>query len=825
MRKLKITLFFAMAVLLCAAGSALAGTATLNPTDDAYVWSDDGNGNHGGDNYMIVGEWDGASPYSTSRDYLKFDLSSIPAGQTITSATLHINCQTLYAASVQTSAHFLSVDTWGEFTITWNNATTAFNAAATDTTTLAVGDNTWNVTTDVSSEYGGDKVYSVVMKLPTEGANADGAWLDSDESQSRPYLVVDYQDAGEDELDWGDAPDGPAAPIYPTLAANGGANHLIVPGGPYLDDGSLTDFPDSEIDGQPDPAAMGDDLLDGNDDEDGVTISPSPIVPGGTATISFNVAGAPGCVDAWIDWNQDQVWDDTAGSNEKFPGACFPVGPGSLNLPVPATAVLGQTFMRVRISSAGGLPPTGGAADGEVEDYEVFIEEEQNPDEELKFQQLPLNGPDYWGHDELSTAYRDPDLPIQFEGCYMADDFADLKDTPVIKIKWWGSYLENEIMEPVVRFLIAFETDIPAVGQPGDVDYVASHPGQVLQTEIVQLSSLSPLNPGEYSETWISPGGPPCFEALFEYEAVLANPFPQEPNTVYWLKITALIDDIAVLNRMKPALQASGMSLCQFLNLPNAQQAAWGLEVPVTRWGWHNRDYTIMDTYASIPPAVNPGEHLAGVTSEGFEVWHFQDDAVSGEMFIDESDPIMPILNQYTWQEEYYKYFSPLCAAPPPGVDGPEDIQSYSKDLAFELWTPWTPTECVKNTASFYADWLAFGSPDCWCYAAQCLGDANGKSEGNAITGIKKVFNLDLTLFLSGYGVKEAPKGPGILSVPNGICADFDHNKEGNAITGIKRVFNLDLTQFLASYGVKEPSKGPGIGDCSGPDYNFFITP
>ena len=51
------------------------------------------------------------------------------------------------------------------------------------------------------------------------------------------------------------------------------------------------------------------------------------------------------------------------------------------------------------------------------------------------------------------------------------------------------------------------------------------------------------------------------------------------------------------------------------------------------------------------------------------------------------------------------------------------------------------------------------------------------------------------------------------------------HAQEGNAITGIKRVFNFDLTQFLASYGIKEPPKGPGIGDCTGPDYNFFMTP
>ena len=318
-------------------------------------------------------------------------------------------------------------------------------------------------------------------------------------------------------------------------------------------------------------------------------------------------------------------------------------------------------------------------------DLEITYDNEPS-DPILKFQQLPLNGPEYFGHDELSTAYSDPDVQNGFEGCYMADDFADLKDTPVIKIKWWGSYLENEIAEPVTRFLIAFESDIAAVHEP---EYIASHPGNILQTEIVRLSSTVPLNPGEYSETPIGPGGAPCNEALYEYEAVLENPFPQDPNTVYWIKIVALIDDPAVLARVKPALQASQLSLCEFLKLSNAQQAGYGLERPVTRWGWHNRDYTIRDPYASTFPAVDPGEKMVGYTSGGNEVWHFQDDAVSGELFINEPSPEEPpIVDQTSWKEEYYVYDNqPLCPPPPPGVDGPQDIVEFSKDLAFELYT------------------------------------------------------------------------------------------------------------------------------------------
>ena len=134
-------------------------------------------------------------------------------------------------------------------------------------------------------------------------------------------------------------------------------------------------------------------------------------------------------------------------------------------------------------------------------------------------------------------------------------------------------------------------------------------------------------------------------------------------------------------------------------------------------------------------------------------------------------------------------------------------------------------TECVSSTAPFYADWVAFGKPACWCYAANCKGDADGLKEGNALAGYRKVYTGDLNILLSAYDIKEPPKGPGIATIPNGICADFDRTKEGNALAGYRRVYTGDLNILLANYDVKEPPKGPGIGDCAEPDYNFFVEP
>jgi len=50
------------------------------------------------------------------------------------------------------------------------------------------------------------------------------------------------------------------------------------------------------------------------------------------------------------------------------------IGPNTVGFAIPASATLSPTFARFRISSAGGLSPTGTASDGEVEDYQVNIQ-------------------------------------------------------------------------------------------------------------------------------------------------------------------------------------------------------------------------------------------------------------------------------------------------------------------------------------------------------------------------------------------------------------------------------------------------------------------
>jgi hypothetical protein len=286
----------------------------------------------------------------------------------------------------------------------------------------------------------------------------------------------------------------------------------------------------------------------------------------------------------------------------------------------------------------------------------------------LKFSQQPLDGrplfnPNgtadrFWGHDELSTAYSQitPNGPTPYRGVFMADDFADRLKSPVVHVKWWGSYLDDFVNPalPVDQFLISFERDVPAsTANP------FSRPGEPILNQIVKRGPLAPGS-GTFTEKPISGGGPPLNETLYEYNAELhlGKEFFQAQNTVYWLKIVALVDVPAGLN------------------LDPANPPAF-----VTRWGWHNRDYWVNNPLASTAPAVVPGEHVTAHDIENGQLWHFQDDAVTGQVSIDHLSTPMGSIMPRVEQREYRptRYVA--------GLDGYPYIADFSKDLAFELYT------------------------------------------------------------------------------------------------------------------------------------------
>ena len=176
-------------------------------------------------------------------------------------------------------------------------------------------------------------------------------------------------------FDYGDAPD----PSYPTLHANDGARHFVAPSadGFLLTLGSRID---TEIDGQPTFFATGDDALGPFDDEDGVAFL-SPLQPGGMAEIEVWASG-PGRLDAWVDFNGNGSWMDPG--EQIFTGEPLAANLNALAFAVPASTPGGMTYARFRLSSQGMLAPVGTAQDGEVEDYQVKIEDDPGPNPNLE---------------------------------------------------------------------------------------------------------------------------------------------------------------------------------------------------------------------------------------------------------------------------------------------------------------------------------------------------------------------------------------------------------------------------------------------------------
>lgn len=181
-------------------------------------------------------------------------------------------------------------------------------------------------------------------------------------------------------LDFGDLPD-PRRDVtcrvgvscYPTLFKNLGPWHRIDPDGPHL--GATVD---RDADGQPDATALGDDALDDSDDEDGL-ISYSVQADG---SIRFELdatvpPGTPAFIDAWIDLDDDGLFQDIAPGAPPPPEYVLVRRPVANNRNTLTTAPglvdpdQRLSYARFRITSTGISSPVWGALDGEVEDYRL----------------------------------------------------------------------------------------------------------------------------------------------------------------------------------------------------------------------------------------------------------------------------------------------------------------------------------------------------------------------------------------------------------------------------------------------------------------------
>lgn len=163
------------------------------------------------------------------RMLLAFDISSMPAGATITAATLTLNCSSEDGATDYDVAVHRALLQWYEGTkngaapdggtdgSTWNNRNengpvawgaeggasgTDYAASATATTTITgTGNHTWDVLADVSAWYAGTATnYGWFIINTSEATTNSGKIFDTSDNSTagnRPKLVIEYTVAGK----------------------------------------------------------------------------------------------------------------------------------------------------------------------------------------------------------------------------------------------------------------------------------------------------------------------------------------------------------------------------------------------------------------------------------------------------------------------------------------------------------------------------------------------------------------------------------------------------------------------------------------------------
>ncbi len=329
-------------------------------------------------------------------------------------------------------------------------------------------------------------------------------------------------------LDYGDAPDS-----YDTLLKSGGPRHIISPGV------FLGRSVDGEADGQPTPAATGDDV-NGVNDDDGVVFT-GPLVPGETVMLDVT-ASTPGYLNAWVDFDRDGTF--TAAGDQVFKDMPLLGGMNHLSLTVPATAKFGDTFARFRFSRRGLLSWKGLAEDGEVEDYKVSLTGAYTPQASVnrgaaKWVQSPQAA--------TSTPFVFPGWGAQSDlylGQALADDWQCQDTRPVTGFQWWGTFAGWQETHMPSQAPTAFQLSIWTNSPAGSGQNSFAHPNllvwQATCTNWVWTVA------GQADDPRNTNGNETCFE----FTCLLPQDqwFHQDPGArtnTYWLSIAAVYDTAA----------------------------------------------------------------------------------------------------------------------------------------------------------------------------------------------------------------------------------------------------------------------------------------
>ncbi len=203
------TLLMLVAMVGLLASSAQAATVNIEPSDDTWVVQKTPNNVAGASADLRVG-WYAAAHLNIVRSPLKFSLSVVPVGQTITEVKLYMYCYsrtgTLTVPIDIYKASGTGVTTWSETTASWNNTNQPPDATGTphwtytdvsDTVTipssgLTAGYRTWTIDASCLSP---QEVVTFAARVNPEtdpGADRLAQFRSKDHIEYHPYLEVTY---------------------------------------------------------------------------------------------------------------------------------------------------------------------------------------------------------------------------------------------------------------------------------------------------------------------------------------------------------------------------------------------------------------------------------------------------------------------------------------------------------------------------------------------------------------------------------------------------------------------------------------------------------
>ncbi|MBK7238075.1 MAG: tandem-95 repeat protein [Sterolibacteriaceae bacterium] len=187
---------WSVAAVAVQADTNSAQIALLTPVQDSYLQASNPTTNSGSATSMVIDR----ETNDLQRALVQFDLSSIPTGATISSATMNLNA-TQVGGSIGIGAYQV-LQSWAEASTTWNQRSSGsnwssaggtYNATATDSiTATALGVQAFNLTGLVQAwSAGTQQNYGMLVGSPDGGDNRTVTY-DSREGTVPPVLRVIY---------------------------------------------------------------------------------------------------------------------------------------------------------------------------------------------------------------------------------------------------------------------------------------------------------------------------------------------------------------------------------------------------------------------------------------------------------------------------------------------------------------------------------------------------------------------------------------------------------------------------------------------------------